>query len=590
MSRARTLAFGIVVSLLIGAGISGSVIFVVLLAPVLLLGLLWDQLVGSAGSVAESRWTTIEAAERQSTAPPALVRGGSSAVARALGRAEGRMLFWSPWFALGLGLSVVIILLFGVVFADENNESWAEWVQMTPWFAHPLVGMTVLASHRATTRARRDGTDEVLDVCPTAPETRTLGLIAAAWVPASVACVFVAVLAAISAVRAPGLHGGLFVDNAGDLLGAVLLSVGGVALGVALGRWAHFALTPVVAVVAIAFLSTGIGGIGGSGWNPYVQLSTAPTIEAPSPVFADRPVWAHALWIGALIMIVTVAAVLRHRRNRSVVLAGSVAVVVAIVAAFGATAEVPARSAARIADLVARPESHQECADIAGRVEVCVFPLHRANLERVATYVTPVAAALPSQVGPVVIRQVYEAAIDQLPPEVRRRLPRPLPARPPSEIPLSGFDELGTFAGVRRDLPYAAIGLPTRPDGHLMPVSAAGQARGVVALWLSVRGLEPADQLRHTTVPDPDATDPFEQGSLEGVGPCSTPSVVFSAQDLTAVHSLIGLDDGLVAEVIESEWERWIDPDTGTDEFLEAVGLPSAGPYDVIRPRPGEGC
>ena len=588
MSRALTLASGVAVALLVGAGITGSPILVLLLAPVALLGLVWGR-PGSGGSVADARWATTEDGNASAGAP-VLVRGGPAAVARALGRVEGRLLFSSPWFAVGLGLSAVIIVMFAVLFADENNQSWAEWVQTTPWYVHPLVGMTVLASHRATTRAHRDRTEELFDVCPTAPETRTVGLVEASWVPALVATVFLGVFASLSAVRATGLHGRLLLDNAGDVVGAVLLSVGAVALGVALGRWIRFGLTPVVAVVAIAFVSTGISGIGGHGWNPYTQLSTAPTIETPSPVFADRPVWSHVLWIGALIVIVAVVALLRHRRDRVVVLSGVGAVVVAIVAAFGATAEMPATSAARIADLVARPESHQACLDIAGRAEVCAFPLHRATLARVAAEVAPVAAALPAQVGPITIRQVYEDPIAQLPPEVRRRLPRPLPPRPGNEIPLSGFDELGTFAGVRRDLPYAVVGLPTRPDEDLMPVSAAGQARGVVALWLSVRGLGPTDQLRRTTVPDPDATDPFEQGSLEGVGQCSTPSVVFSAQDLAAVHSVLGLEDRIVARVIESEWERWIDPSTGTDELLDAVGLPSAGPYDVIRPRPGEGC
>jgi hypothetical protein len=501
------------------------------------------------------------------------------------------LLFWSPWFAVGLGFSVLIVLMFAVLFPDENNQPWAEFIQMAPWFVHPLVGMVVVASHRAVTRSVRDGTEEVFGVCPTRPETRTIGHLAAAWVPLAVAVVFLSTFAGALQLRAAGLHGGLSADSAGDVVGALLLCLGGAALGVALGRWIRFGLVPIVAVVGVAFLSTGISGIGGHGWNPFVQLSTAPTIEVPSPVFADRPVWAHALWILALTAIVAVLAVLRHRRDRLVLTLGGCAIVLALLSGIAATREMPAASAARIADLVERPEAHQDCAELSDRVQACVFPLHTEYLDRVVVDASPVAAALPPEVGRVTIRQFYDDPIDQLPPEVRRRLVLPLEDRP-QEIPLKDFDELGTFTGVRRDLAQFAVGLPTTPDDELMPTVVAGQARGVVALWLSVRGLGRDEQLRRTSVPQSGGSsdDPFERGSLDGVGACSVPSVVWSGQDLAAAREVIGLPDDLVARTITSEWERWTDPATGTDEFLAAVGLSAGGPYDTVVPRPGEPC
>jgi len=588
VNRAQTLALGLIVALVVGASITGSPSLVLMIVPVLLLALIWT-LRGSGRPMPETGWSTVGVAEDPVVRNGSRGNGGALATAGALGRVEGGLLFWSPWFAIGIGFSALIVLMFAVLFPGENNQAWAELVQMSPWFVHPLVGMVVVASHRAVTRSVRDGTEEVFGVCPTRPDTRTIGHLVAAWVPLVVAAVFLATFAAALLVRAPGLHGGLTADNVGDVVGALLLCLGGAALGVALGRWIRFGLVPIVAVVGVAFLSTGISGIGGHGWNPFVQLSTAPTIEAPSPVFADRPVTAHALWIAALTGIVAVVAVLRHRRDRLLLMVGGGAVALALVAGIGATSEMPAASAARIADLVSRPEAHQDCADLTGRVEVCVFPLHAEYLDRVVADASPVAAALPAEVGRVTIRQVYGRSTEQLPPEVRRRLILPLDDRP-REIPLKEFDELGTFTGVRRDLAQFAVGLPTAPDDALMPMVAAGQARGVVALWLSVRGLERADQLRRTTVPNPDATDPFEQASLDGVGQCSVPSVVWSAQDLAAVRAMIDLDEEVVAAALESGWERWIDPTTGTDELLEAVGLPPAGPYDIIQPRPGEGC
>lgn len=566
-------------------------IFAFLLVPVLLVGAKWIRRTSGRG-VADIRWST-SMAPVSSAGPVLTPRARPIATIGALGRVEGKHLLWSPWFAGGLGFCAVIVLTFGVIWAEENTDSWAEGVQYVPWFVHPLVGMTVLAAHQATTRARRDHTDEVFDVCPAAPEVRTLGLVASSWVPVVAASVFVVVLFSAIAWRSPAAHGQLVADNAGDLVGSLLLCIGGVALGVALGTWIRFALAPVVVVVAIAFATTGINAIGGHGWNPYTNLATAPTIEAPSPVFADRPVWSHVLWIGSLTALVIVAALLRYRRDRRTVLLGVGCAAIAVAAALGAAAEMSPASAERIAAFVAYPEAHQECADVAGRAQVCMFPLHREVLERIAADTEPVAAALPPQVEPLVMRQIYENRIDQLPPEVRRVLPEAIPERPEGELPVTtNMDTIGTFTGARRDLALAAVGLPTRPDEELLPTVIAGQARGVVSLWLSVRGLEPDDQVRRTTIPhlDPSTADSFERGSLDGVGACSVPSVVWSGQDLAATRAVIGLDDALVAGILETQWERWTDPATGTDELLAALGLPAEGPYDQVTPRPGEPC
>ena len=581
MNRVQTMALGLLGALLVGGLLTGSPVLGLLMVPVLAMAIIWTWR-GSGRPMADAGWSTT--AEHPAVATASRGNSGPFATTRALGRVEGGLLFWSPWFAIGLGFCAVIVLMFAVLFGDENNQAWAEMVQASPWFVHPLVGMVVVASHRAVTRSVRDGTEEVFGVCPTSLDTRTTGHLAAAWAPLAVTAAFLIAFAAALQLRSPGLHGGLSADSAGDVVGALLLPVGGVALGVALARWIRFGLVPIAAVVGVLFLSTGLSGIGGNGWNPYVQLSTAPTIEVPSPVFADRPVWAHALWIMALTAIVAVVALLRHRRDRPVLLAGGCAVVFALVAGIGATREMPAASAARIADLVSRPEAHQDCVELSDRVKACTFPLHAENLDRIVADTSPVAAALPPEAGRMTIRQVYDSSVEQLPPEVRRRLLLPLEERP-REIPMEDFE-------ARRDLGLFAVGLPTTPDDALMPTVAAGQARGVVALWLSVRGLELDDQLQRSTVPESDSgpDDPFRRGSLDGVGECSVPSVVWSGQDLAAARLVMGLPEADVRYVINSDWKRWIDPATGTDEFLAAVGLPAGGPYDTVVPRPGEPC
>ncbi len=562
-------------------------ILLVVLVPVMVVALFVARS-QSRPNVSDAGWVSPEVA--MGSGPTQLQRVTKIQTVRSIGRVEGKLLFWSPWTSIGLGFLAVIVLVFAILWVDDSVVTWPEFAQLSPWFVHPLVGMIILASHRAATRSVRDGAEEVFAVCPSRMEVRTMGHLASAWLPVVVSAVFLVGFGILLAIRSPVIHGPLGADAVGDVVGALLLCVGGVVLGVALGRWVEFALAPVVVVVGILFLSTGISGIGGDGWNPYVQLSTAPTIEAPSPVFADRAVWWHALWIVALVAIVGSAAVLRHRHDRPVLLAGAGALVLALVAAFGVTREMPSASAAAIADRVARPELHQECIDVAGRVDVCVFPAHSDYADRVSDDVTAVAMALPDDVGPMTIRQVYEDRVEQLPPEVRRRLPSPLPPRPGNEVPFSDFNTVGTFSGQRADLAFAAVGLPARPDAARMPLVVAGEARGVVAVWLSVRGLDLDDQLRRARVPRTDSDDPFENGSLDGVGPCSVPSVVWSRQDLEAARAVIQLPEETVARAVATDWHTWIDQSTGTDELLAHLGLPAVGPFDQVTPRPGEPC
>ena len=74
-----------------------------------------------------------------------------------------------------------------------------------------------------------------------------------------------------------------------------------------------------------------------------------------------------------------------------------------------------ASAADRIAGLVAQPEDYQECRGIEGRVVVCVFAVHAELLDGAVEPPTPVAAALPSNVGPLTVRQVYDDDLERLP-------------------------------------------------------------------------------------------------------------------------------------------------------------------------------
>jgi hypothetical protein len=395
-------------------------------------------------------------------------------------------------------------------------------------------------------------------------------------------------LVALVAWRSDLVYGPIPSETLFDIAAAVALGAGGVALGVALGRWIAFSLAPVVVVVGVAFGTLAISNVGGHDWNPYVYLGTAPTIEGPSPIFVHRPAAWHLLWILALVGIMAVLAIARNRRDRPVRIAAAAVVVLGLVAGIGATRPIPASAAERIADLVARPEAHQRCDVLAPTVEVCLFDLHRPVLDLLDDRVLGVAAALPEGHPSITMRQVYDEELADLPPEVRELLTPEDLLRPRAEVPLGfGSDWQDPVTHPAFDLALGAAGLPVRPGPENRALVVAGQARGVVALWLASRGLEGHELSQVTSSPAPTSLSSYERGSLE-VGDCSEPSVVWSAQDLIAVRRIVLRTD--VAATIHAQWDHWLDPATGTDELLAALGEAPVGPFDEVPPLPGNPC
>jgi hypothetical protein len=510
-------------------------------------------------------------------------------LARALGRVEARELLQSGAFGIGLGFCALLVLLFGFVWAPVNPDPWFDLAPMAPWFCLPLVGMTVVGAHRAVTRAHRDGVEELLGTCPVPETTRTVGFLLSAVTPVSALVVFLAVGAAALAMRSPRVYGSLDGRDRADLAAALVLGAGGVALGVALGRWLRFPLVPIVAVVAVGFGGGRLAEVGGHDWNPYATLAMAPTIEWDSPVFQARPSGWHLVWVLSLSAVVALVAVARHRWDRLVrglALAATAAVVLSGVAS---TRPMSSASATRIATAISDPGAVQECT-ASGSVTVCLYPVHRPTLRRLLEDIAPVVAVLPDGAGPITLRQRYDGELADLPPEVRRRLREEDLRIPAGEVAIEfGTEFDGGMASVPSQLAVGAVGLPDQPDAALLPMVVAGQARGVVALWLATRGLDADDAESLTTSPLPTSDDPYERGSL-GEGDCYTPALVWSAQDLAAARAVVALPEDAVRRVVWEGWARWTDPSTGTDDLLGALGLARAGPYDHVEARPGNPC
>ena len=515
-------------------------------------------------------------------------------VALALARVEARELASSPWYGMGLGFLTVVILALVVIWPQDNGSTWAEAAALVPFLVHPLVGMAVLASHRAVTRPSRDGAAELFETCPANATTRTFGLLGTAWVPVATTLCFAAVLAAGLAVRSPNLHGRLGLASLVALLAAATLAAGGVALGVALGRWVGFALAPVAAVVAVGFASARLQTTGDPGWSPLRLLSTAPLASETVDLLPDPPLWPNLGWLAGLTLAAVVVAVARHHRGRGLALAAAVAGLLVVGSGVAATRPVPPGRAALLADLVARPAAHQRCATAAGRVEVCVYSSTEVR-DRVAAQVAPVAAALPAGTPRVTLRQRYAGRLEALPPGAVRRLPQGLPPPAPNEAILA-FD----FPPAERLVPrmqvaFLAAGLPLELDEGERPVVVAAQARGVLALWLATRGLDAEATRRLTSARsggsrpagEPDA---FDRGYVDWPAICGVSPVVWSAQDLAAARALVAAPEATVRAAVNRQWERWRDPGTGTDDLLAAAGLAPVGPFEAVETREVSEC
>ena len=578
----------------LGGTVAGSpVISLMVLGPILAL-LAYVLRLRRRPPPAESAWST---PTKSRTVVAAL--GTPRQVAAALGRVESRELAFSVWFGVGLGLLLVILVVFGVVYAGDNGDTWMDTAGMAPWFAHPLAGMTVLAVHRAVTRPARDGTDELFESCPTEPAVRTLAVLRTAVVPVSVFAGFLVTYGLALHLGSPALHGPVSADALAVLIGGLVLAAGAVFLGVALGSWVRFALAPLVAVVGVGLVSLRLMAAGDPGWNGLAGLSTFGP-NADSPLLRSLlPTWPYLLWITALSVVVAVVATLRFRRSRRVWLTGLAAAGVALAAAALATAPPDEADAQHVADLIARPADHQICEQPAGaRVEICTYRDYGELRGRVVTAIEPVGRALPAGVGPVTVRQGFQGTEADLPAEVRRRLASGIPEPGGNEVRIEFAGDDNALLEYRLLVAFIALGLPLPADADEDgPLDIGGEARGVVGLWLAARGLELDDALHLATVESPGDSD---ENLLRGGGhdaferglawPTMCGPVVWSPQDLEAARALMRVPVAQVASVLEGGFARWSDPATGTDELLAELGLPSIGRQEEIVRRTESFC
>lgn len=584
--------------MLFGRGGGGSVSLIFVLVPLVLAGGVWFVF-GRTGRTLELGWggrAEVTAAVDVPTFAAIRPRSTQAAVAAALGRFEARKHATSTWFVVGTAMMLLMLALFGWVWVDPGQH-WRFLLVHMPIMAFPMVGMAVGAGHLSVTRARRDGATELFDACPATATTRTLGQLRAAWVPALALVLFIAAMVLSLALQERAVFGSIDANATADVITAIVLGACGVALGVALGRWAPWRLAPIVALFVVMWASTLLGSLGEPHWSNVRQLSTWPRYPPHSLLFTDRPVWWHLAWIVALGALMVVIAVMRTERSRRVLTAGAVVVVALVVAGVMATRPISAASARHIASLVVEPAEHQTCVS-ATRVLVCAYDDQEVARDDVLAAVAPIAAAAPDGTPDLHMRQLFDGRVEHLGPDVAAAIAAlaPTPALDDLAFGFERSSDHSRATRIRAAVRIAMPGLGGEPAGHV-PLVVAGESRGVVALWLGAQGLSTQDAVDFATVrydvhldedQSPDAWDLGNQGMWPDACEVGAPPVVWSQQDLAAARQLLGLAADDVRALFLVNWSLVTDPSFGTDELMSLAGLPAVGPFDRITMGPIE--
>lgn len=563
------------VSVLMTAVTGGAGVGLGLAGTVVIGGLVWmiASWVERRRPPNEGGWTTRAAVAFRPSADPAGASSGS--VTMALGRIETRELLSSASMGVGLGFCLLVLVLFGRVWAGDYQGGLPGAMELYPIHMHPLAGVVVLAAHRARTRSTRDGTQELFDSCPTSQGTRSLGHLLTGGAAALVALVFLAVMTLLLSVSTLGGLDDIDPRQVAAVLGAALLCVGATALGVMLARWAPWTLVPVAVVIAIGVVSTRLATAGSRRTEPIRQLSTWLS-DPEGLVLFTAPHWlAHHLWILALVGLVAVLALLRDERRPHVLLVGAAFGVLALASAVAATRPIDADDATRIASLINDPEAHQHCVDAAG-LPVCAYGSDRELTAHIASTITPVVRAAPrGSLAGWSVRQDTQIDRGELDPEVRRLLgPEPKNRR---YIPMDKIVQRSdSDQGARFWVALTAVGV-TQDLSEDSVLNLAHQARGVIALWLATRGVDVATAAAMTSTMDAahdssnfvtEYSRPWPDICYAGPAP-----VAWAYTDADAARVLLEVPEQKVLALLHSGWNRLVDPATSTDELLLALDL-----------------
>ena len=384
-----------------------------------------------------------------------------------------------------------------------------------------------------------------------------------------------------------------------NLIGAVVLVACAGALGIVLARLLPWGLVPIVAVVVVGILTAALGADGHApgvaGLSPVASGTDLPAFL--SPVAQG---W-HVVYLVGLGAIAAGVAFLVDRERRWGLTVLAIAAVLVTASVLAQSRTYAGDTAARLADLVTDPATHQRCIGD-DSVMVCHYP----ELDEIA-------AGWRALAGPV--RDGATAGAGDGPGEIHTRVSaeeiRDLPPEVRAELDQSDAFAWVGEAGLHPDLRWGngddaafrallvaheIVGLPEPGAPPTNACYAGGQARAAVAVALAGRALPDAD---HDEFRSPASGAYDDASAVYGELRVTTlsgaewdhdtgPAVVHSESDLSLGRALLARPRDEVRDVLAGDWGRWTDPSTPTTELAAAFGLTSAPP--VPRPDGLDAC
>ncbi len=522
-----------------------------------------------------------------------------------LGLVEARRLARHPVTLLGLCLSLYFLTaqFWGVLPVLQRDDATVGASLL------PLAAGTLLAAHISTLRGRRHGTEELFASTGAAERTRTLAHLVAAVGPTGVAVVVV--VGWLAAARGVG---GVGTPNLAELAaGPVIVALGAV-IAVAGARRLPHPLSGPLLLLALA-LGQAWPNLFGLGTDSAIAPLLSPwlMVDTPKPgAITDlRPAAAHLLYLLGVVGLVGVAALARRGRRPQLILSGALAVAITVSGVAWQLRPPPPRALQAAYALTIDAPSYQRC-QRDPRAVICTYPEFEPLVARYRRVIDGVLSRVPGDHPPVRVRQlaappwVPEAA-DRLQSRAATRANR----HPRHDSWIELAPEWGAAAGTApfelglgMHAAVTALGIP-RGGSVRSPYetcSTGGQARGVVALWLTAQATPGAatmlrqaatapmvgyyqvdDQGRELTVTDPVVTAYLidEEVFLPNLERPHELTPAFHRLDALYAVQLLDRAPDDVAAALARNWDRWTDSSTRSDELADALGL-------VVHPPPDE--
>ncbi|MDP1795335.1 MAG: hypothetical protein Q8K63_14450 [Acidimicrobiales bacterium] len=502
-----------------------------------------------------------------------------------LARVETRRLLLHPAFVFGLVFSLLTLSL-----ATVSDSAGTEWVGVSGGVAlglAPLGWFAIAAVHLLTTRPRRTGADGLFASLPAPQPTRSAALLAtmvgAFGVASALAAGFVAYRYQADWILGDG-------PDYLEILAGPLLIAGGVAVGVAIGRYLPHPLFGAAGAIAVIFIQLRLGTPTSWPWmaeeaHPVRMLGFVAQSTAATAVLEFRPAGWHLVYLVALIVVMALVALARDGVTRPLAGGLAVAVVSVGVAGWMQTRPAPPSTVAAMVRYLEEPMEHLDCAE-RDAVRYCVAERGTRELPVWQARVRDLRALAPAAfVGrtlevtervPTVIGNQNcspQPYTDSLVAAVAKAID-PAKVWPAGSAVHPGIDTMPCSSTSVHGFFFAtqvgswAVGLPPSPHGLDQRCRADGRARAALALWLAAK-VSPQGRatLRDLVAETPGASHLV----FPGWNHPPMWGVEFAVADAQLALRL--LDTDATAEKVRAAWDRVVDPATSSEELAVIAGV-----------------